>query len=132
MSDLASRLLTHARGAALFPHAGLALLAVSGGGDSVALLDLFSAVASDLGLRLAVAHVDHGIAPESASVAERVMALAGRYGLPGHTRTLGLGPATSETHAREGRYRALRDLQRHLSAAYVVTAHHADDQIETA
>src|ERR1051326_6114137 len=131
MQDLTARLVTHARSAALFPKPGLALLAVSGGGDSVALLDIFSEVAGELGLEIAVAHVDHGIAPESAQVAEQVAALALKYRLPVHVRSLALGRDASETLAREGRYRVLRELQRELTAEYIVTAHHADDQVET-
>ncbi len=131
MSELADRLLSHIRDAGLFPRPGLALLAVSGGGDSGALLDLFSVLAPDLGLQIAVAHVDHGIAEESSDVAEQVMALAVRYQVAGHVRSLALGPAGSETRARGERYRALRELQRETTADYVVTAHHADDQIET-
>jgi tRNA(Ile)-lysidine synthase len=132
MSDLSSRLLTHIRDADLFPRPGLALLAVSGGEDSVALLDLFSTIAADLGLVLSLAHVDHGIAPESADVAEQVMALAAQYHVPGHLRSLNLGPAAAETRARTDRYRSLREVQAEITADYLVTAHHADDQIETA
>ncbi|MBI4500391.1 MAG: tRNA lysidine(34) synthetase TilS [Gemmatimonadetes bacterium] len=131
MSDLAARLLAHIREAVLFPRPGLGLLAVSGGADSVALLDLVSIVAPEVGLELAVAHVDHGIHPESSAVAARVRDLAAAYGLPACGRTLGLGPDASETRAREHRYRALRELQQELGADYLVTAHHADDQIET-
>ena len=58
---------------------GRALVAVSGGPDSLALLDLLSALASDRGLGIEVAHFDHGIHPDSASVAERCRAVAARY-----------------------------------------------------
>src|SRR5919204_4844804 len=42
------------------------LLAVSGGGDSMALLDATAALAAELRLWCAVASVDHGLRPESA------------------------------------------------------------------
>jgi len=131
MPDLDSRLLAHVRETGLFPRPGLALLAVSGGEDSVALLDLFSALAADLGLGLALAHVDHGITPGSEDVAEQVLALAVRYEVRGHLVSLALGPDASETGARRERYRALREIQQRLVADYLVTAHHADDQMET-
>jgi tRNA(Ile)-lysidine synthase len=129
--DLLNRLGDHLRETRLVPEPGLALLAVSGGPDSVALLDLMSCIASDFGLDLATAHVDHGILPESADVAEQVMGLAVRYGVRGYMSSLGLGADASETRARDERYRVLREVQQRLGARYLVTAHHADDQIET-
>ncbi len=132
MTDLAERLRRHLRDADLFPDSGRALLAVSGGPDSVALLDLFAAVAPAFDLELVVAHVDHGIAPESGEVARQVARLAEHYGVPCRAVRLELGSDTSETRARRARYRALRELQREADGRYLVTAHHADDQTETA
>jgi tRNA(Ile)-lysidine synthase len=129
--DLLSRLRDHVRESGIVSEPGLALLAVSGGPDSVALLDLMSCLAEEMGLVLAVAHVDHGILPESADVAEQVMGLVVQYKVRGYISSLALRPDTSETRAREGRYRALRDMQHRLGARYLVTGHHADDQVET-
>lgn len=131
MTDLPQRLREHARDARLFPESGLALVAVSGGPDSTVLLDLLADAREALGIGLAVGHVDHGIHPASGAVARDVAAQAARYGVPCHTVRLELGASASETDARRARYRALRDLQRDLSARYLVTGHHADDQIET-
>lgn len=131
MTDLPRRLREHARDAGLFPEPGLALLAVSGGPDSMALLDLCADAREALGVGLAVGHVDHGIHPDSAAVAREVAAQAARYGVPCHTVRLELGPSATETEARRARYRALRGLQRDLGARYLVTGHHADDQVET-
>lgn len=130
-TDLPARLLAHLEEGGLFPDPGLALLAVSGGPDSVAMLDLLVHVAPQLRLDLAVAHVDHGILPESDSVARGVKELAERYGLESHLARLELGAGASETRAREARYDALRELQRSTGARYLCTAHHADDQVET-
>ncbi|MCZ6917782.1 MAG: tRNA lysidine(34) synthetase TilS [Gemmatimonadetes bacterium] len=130
-TDLLTRLRAHLRSETLFPEPGLALLAVSGGPDSVALLDLLVRLAPEFELELVVAHVDHGIAQDSADVAERVLGLAVRHEVPGRLAVLHLGPQASETLAREKRYRALRALQHDLGARYLVTAHHADDQVET-
>ena len=129
---LADRVRRHVLAQRLFPERGLAVLAVSGGADSLALLDLFATLAPSLDLRLLVAHADHGIASESGAVAARVRELAGRrYGLETVVGDLALGPDASETRSRTARYRFLRGLQTERGARYLLTAHHADDQVET-
>ena len=107
------------------------LVAVSGGPDSVALLDLLVACREPLALDIVVAHVAHGIHPDSGAVAEQVRRLAGDYGLEFMQRSLALGPGTSETTARAARHRALEAMRRRARADFIVMAHHADDQVET-
>ena len=107
------------------------MVAVSGGPDSVALLDLLHTLAPDLGLSLVVAHADHGIQADSGTVGQAVAALARRYGLPFELGELRLGSEASETAARRARYAWLAEVQRHRAARYLVTAHHSDDQVET-
>ena len=131
MALLLDRLRAHLQRARLFPHPGEAIVAVSGGADSVALLDLLRHVAADWGLTLRVAHADHGIQVASRLVGQSVRDLAARYGLPFELGELGLGPNASETVARRARYRWLREVQQRRGARYLVTAHHQDDQVET-
>jgi tRNA(Ile)-lysidine synthase len=110
---------------------GRALVAVSGGPDSVALLDLLHRTREDHRLELVVAHFDHGILSASARVAEGVRSLAATYQLA-YEQGLGhLGPAAGETAARQARYGWLEDTRLRVGAALVATAHHADDQVET-
>jgi tRNA(Ile)-lysidine synthase len=109
---------------------GRALVAVSGGLDSVVLLDLLHRTESPA-RELVVAHADHGIHPESASVAAAVEAFAAGLGLRCEIERLGLGPAAGETTAREARYRWLFALRERLTASLIFTAHHGDDQAET-
>ena len=130
-SSLSQRLRQHITRARLFPRPGTAIVAVSGGADSVALLDLLHGVASEFGLELVVAHVDHGIQPGSGDVGKGARRLAEQYGLPFELGELTLGPAATETEARRGRYAKLREVKRRRRARYLVTAHHRDDQIET-
>src|SRR6266700_3162657 len=61
MTALLSHLRTHLARTRLLGEPGVALVAVSGGADSVALLDLLHTLTPELGLSLVVAHVDHGI-----------------------------------------------------------------------
>ncbi len=131
MASLPERFRAHIERARLFRKPGTALVAVSGGADSVALLDLLHGVAPDLGLSLVVAHVDHGIQTAGRPVGRTVGKLAEKYGLPFETVELHLGPDATETVARRARYAWLREVQHRLGAAYLVTAHHRDDQVET-
>lgn len=103
------------------------ILAVSGGVDSMVLLDMMSQV---VGLELVVAHFDHGIRPESAEDARFVEAAAKRYGHPFVVRREELGSEASEALARERRYAFLRSVSREHRAP-IVTAHHLDDLSET-
>ena len=115
----------------LAPGSGRALVAVSGGVDSIVLLDLLVETRPEHGLELIVAHVDHGIHPESALVAQEVQAVAERLGLAWVATRLALGSAASETKARSARYRWLRETRRQFGARWIITAHQADDQRET-
>ncbi len=110
---------------------GRALVAVSGGPDSVALLDLLHRTLDDHQLDLVVAHFDHGIQPASARVAAGVRALAEGYHLAYEEGHGALGPGAGETVARHARYAWLEATRLRLGAAVILTAHHADDQVET-
>src|SRR6266550_3544258 len=131
MTALLSHLRTHLARTRLLGEPGVALVAVSGGADSVALLDLLHTLTPELGLSLVVAHVDHGIRSDSGTVARAVGELAERYELPFEVGELTLGPDATETVARRARYAWLGEVQRRHGARYLVTAHHRDDQVET-
>lgn len=129
MTDLAARFDAALARLALPP--GRALIAVSGGPDSVALLHLLARSPAAAGLSLAVVHVDHGISPDSGRVADLVGAHGAALGLPVRVERLALGVSASETRAREARYAAFRRALRSENAAFLFLAHHADDQVET-
>lgn len=128
MTGLPDRVTAELERLALPP--GPVLLAVSGGADSVAMAALVARSPAARHLALSIAHVDHGIHPSSAAVAIEVRALAAQLGLPYLETALHLGPGTSETTAREARYRWLL-AEAARRGGLVMTAHHRDDQAET-
>lgn len=108
---------------------GIYIVAVSGGVDSMVLLDLLR---QKPGLKLVVAHFDHGIRHDSHLDRKLVQDVVARYGLPFvHTRAE-LGPGASEDQARRARYEFLRRVKEASGAKAIITAHHHDDMLETA
>lgn len=103
------------------------MIAVSGGVDSVALLDMMSRLPDH---QLVVAHFDHGIREDSAEDAAFVRSLAQKYGLPFESRREELGAGTSEEKARQRRYHFLKTVAKKYDGK-IVTAHHGDDVVET-
>lgn len=103
------------------------LVAVSGGIDSVVLLDMLARSGK---YELIVAHFDHGIREDSVADARFVAGLAKRYRLPFTTGREELGRGTSEERARSARYLFLREEAEKYDAV-IVTAHHQDDIIES-
>lgn len=102
------------------------VVAVSGGVDSVVLLDQLAKQTS----RLIVAYFDHGTRVDSADDAVFVGALAKKYNVPFETVREELGAGVSEEKARQRRYAFLRGVAKKHDAL-LVTAHHADDIVET-
>ena len=103
------------------------VVAVSGGVDSVVLLHQLVMAGE---YELIVAHFDHGIRSDSAEDARFVAGLAAQYNLPFTTEREELGVSASEEQARSRRYGFLRAMAERYEAT-IVTAHHADDVIET-
>ncbi len=105
-------------------------VAISGGGDSVALLH--AAVAA--GLNVVAATVDHRLRPGSRAEAEGVAALCARLGVPHDILTWeGASPATGNLQggARAARYGLLADWAKARGLVAVAVGHTRDDQAET-
>lgn len=109
------------------------LLAVSGGPDSLFLLDTLW----KLGHPIVVAHLDHQLRPESGQEAVYVGEIAARLDLPFRLGRVDVGALATEQGfsleeaARLARYRFLFEQARLEQIQTVATGHTADDQVET-
>ncbi|MGD8331078.1 MAG: tRNA lysidine(34) synthetase TilS [Acidobacteriota bacterium] len=134
MTDLVEQVAVAARRDRLFEGVSRLLVGCSGGGDSVALLDILECLAPQLGLRLAVAHLHHGWrGAEADEDMARVERLAGARGLEffGHRIDLSGSPGSREEAARDARLGFFGDTAQRWRADAVALGHTADDQLET-
>lgn len=103
-------------------------LAVSGGPDSLALLLLAQASLP----HVLAATVDHGLRPAGAQEAGFVASICSTLGVPHETLVLGApDKGNISDWARRERYAALADWTARNHIDFLMTAHHADDQLET-
>ncbi len=115
----------------------LIVVAVSGGADSLTLLDALLNVRARGGPRLHAAHFNHRIRPESDAIASAAAARMRSLELPvtvgaSETNPLRRRPGVSlEMAARESRWRFLRGVAADMGAARIATGHTQDDQVET-
>jgi tRNA(Ile)-lysidine synthase len=113
------------------------LLGVSGGVDSVVLLDLLWRFGPTEGRCLQVAHLDHQIRPQSHQDADFVQDLCDKLGVPCRVERIDVpGLARErrlslETAGREARRDLLLRFAAETGASRIVLAHHRDDQAET-
>ncbi len=117
---------------AILPKPGTYVIGVSGGVDSRVLLDILHKHSQGGGYRFVVAHLDHGIRPDSAADRQFVQTTAKEYKLPFVYDSVNLGPTASEARARAARYKFLHNVRQSSDAQAVITAHHQDDLLETA
>jgi len=112
------------------------VVAVSGGPDSVCLLDILQEFVDELGIELVVAHFDHGLRPgEDAAENRFVESLAATLNLPFETKKadpgMGQGGASLEERARHARYKFLEEVKEKFSAQKIALGHNLNDQAET-
>lgn len=102
------------------------LIGLSGGADSLGLVAAALAEGRDV---LALC-VDHGLQPDSATVADRAVAMARSLGAEARSVKVQVKPGNIEAQAREARYKALMTAAAAESRS-VWVAHTMDDQAET-
>jgi len=137
----------------LFGRGGKIILAVSGGPDSVCLLDIFSKLQKKYSLELCIAHVNYGLRGKDSDKDEALVRKLGKkYGMevfvlnareipttPPSRRVRratspeyrGGGNAFSENALRDLRYAFFEKLRLENKFDFIAVAHNADDQTET-
>jgi len=115
----------------VWPASAPLLVAFSGGPDSTALLAALLAYAEEYGLKLHVCHINHGLrGEESDGDEEFCRQLCQQWELPLHVEKLE-SPGRSEADLRNYRYERLANIAMQIGAAYCLTGHTLDDQVET-
>ena len=121
-----------ARRATNFPTREIAV-AVSGGGDSAALLQVLAQYARTSGTSIIAATIDHCLRAASAAEAAQVADVCAGLGIA-HTTLKWVGwdgSGNLQDAARSARYRLLADWARANGCGQVWLGHTADDQAET-
>jgi tRNA(Ile)-lysidine synthase len=138
MSGLINKVLEFADEYEMLPDSGIVLVSVSGGADSMCLLEAMRHISYERVFDIAVAHYNHELRGEESDRDETfVMEICEEHGIPfysgrgnvaGYARKRGLG---IEEAARDMRYEFLFDTAGRINATRIATAHNMDDNAET-
>lgn len=114
------------------------VVALSGGPDSVCLLNLLCEIKEEMNLKIAAAHVNHMLRGEAADEDEKyaedmcknlgIKFFSKRVDVDNYAKMRGV---SSETAGREVRYAFFEEIRNELGFEKVATAHNANDQAET-
>ena len=134
LAELVEKVLRRER---ILPNGEAVLVAVSGGLDSMVLLDVLHGLAGKCGWDLTAAHFNHGLRGEESDGDERLAReVAERLGLDFVAERADVGLAAKakgvslEMAGRELRHRFLARIAAEREIEWAALGHHADDQLE--
>ncbi len=114
------------------------ICAVSGGADSVCMLDILVSLKEKFSLKIYVAHLNHGLRGDEAKRDELfVKNLCEKYSLPFYCKNVNVKElskklkSSCEEAGRIARYEFFYELKKELCATKIVTAHNKNDNVET-
>ena len=138
MSKLISKILEYSNEKEMLPESGLVLICVSGGADSMCLLEVMRHISYECGFSIAVAHYNHKLRGEESERDETfVLDICEEHGIPFYS---GRGDVANyakkhglsiEEAARDMRYGFFFDTAEKAGAVRIATAHTMDDNAET-
>ena len=121
----------------IFPGDSL-ICAVSGGADSVCMLDILVSLKEEFSLTLYIAHLNHNLRGIEAKNDELfVESLSKKYSLPFYSKTVNVKKLSKELKAsceeagRLARYNFFDELRKELGVNKICTAHNKNDNVET-
>lgn len=136
--DVVERVRAAIREQRLLRRGETVVVAVSGGPDSMALLDLLTRLRDEWQVRLHVAHLNHQLRGAAADADEAfVRAECQRARLPCTVRQTHVAEVaherglSEETAARQARYEFLQEVAGQIGAGAIAVGHTCDDQAET-
>lgn len=108
------------------------VVGVSGGPDSMCLLDIMTRIAQKKSLSIVVAHMNYGIRQKDADNDQRLVEeYAQKNDLPCEIYQCKKGIKTDENHLRDLRYDFLMRVKEKYSAQRIAVGHNKNDQAET-
>ncbi len=113
------------------------VIGVSGGPDSIALLDILMKFKNKYNIDIIVAHINHMIRKESEEEAVYVENMCKKYGVDFEYRKVEVEKIaretkkSSETVGREARYSFFNEVLEKYNADKIAVAHNLDDSVET-
>jgi len=135
---LIAKILEYSKEKEMLPESGLVLICVSGGADSMCLLEAMRHISYECGFTIAAAHYNHELRGEESDRDETfVLEICEEHGIPLYS---GRGDVAKyakkrgmsiEEAAREMRYEFFFDTAETAGAVRIATAHTMDDNTET-
>jgi len=107
------------------------VLAISGGVDSVVLLDILNEIKERYSIYITLIHINYGMHPKAELAEDLCCNLASKYSASIVSKKADLNGPNFESNAREFRYNVFNKYSKKEHTDYILTAHHKDDQIET-
>ncbi|MFR2301415.1 MAG: tRNA lysidine(34) synthetase TilS, partial [Clostridium paraputrificum] len=114
------------------------VVGVSGGPDSICLLEVLYRLKSQLEIELVVAHINHMLRGEEANEDEKyVNNFCMERGIEVYSKRININEfakeqrMSTETAGREARYEFFREVMKKTNSNKIATAHNANDQVET-
>lgn len=107
------------------------ITAISGGPDSMCLLNLLLKVKCNTNINIIAAHVNHNLREESKKEAQMVKEFCIKNNIKYEYEEIIKYEGNTEEYGRKKRYSFFENLTKKYNADYLLTAHHGDDLSET-
>lgn len=136
--DIKNKVLNYIKEQSLISFGDSLICAVSGGADSVCMLDILVSLKDEFSLTLYVAHLNHNLrGPEAKNDELFVQKISKKYALPFYAKSVNIKELSKklkvscEEAGRIARYNFFDELKEKLGVNKVCTAHNKNDNIET-